>query len=75
MIRIRAWDDFKVASVHVTISRNDVVIEKGKALPRGKKGLWRMMTTVRNDSAPGTVITVVAKDMAGNETKKTVTIP
>ena len=75
LLRIRAWDDFKVATVHVTISRDNVIIEKGKAQPRGKKGLWRMMTTVRNESAPGTVITVVANDMAGNSTKKTVTIP
>jgi len=75
LIRIRAWDDFKVASVHVTITRNNVIIEKGKAQPRGKKGLWRLMTTVRNESAPGTVITVVANDMAGNTTKKTITIP
>jgi hypothetical protein len=75
LIRIRAWDDFRVASVHVTITRNNVVIEEGKALPRGKKGLWRLMTTVRNESAPGTVITVVANDMAGNSTTKTVTIP
>jgi uncharacterized protein YbcV (DUF1398 family) len=34
-----------------------------------------MTTTVRNASAPGTVIDVLAKDMAGNETRKAVTIP
>ena len=75
IIRVRAWDDFKVASVTITIMRDNTVIEKGKAQPRGKKGLWRMATSVRNASAPGTVFEVVAKDMAGNETKKAVTIP
>lgn len=76
LIRIRAFDDFKVASVIVTITNAEgIVIEKGEAQLRGKKGLWRMMTTVRNPSAPGTVFSVVAKDMAGNETTKAVAIP
>ncbi|MEJ1236511.1 hypothetical protein WBG78_00190 [Chryseolinea sp. T2] len=76
LIRVRAWDDFKVMSVSITIAKNDgTIIEEGQALPRGKKGLWRMATTVRNDSVPGTVFTVTATDMAGNKARRIVTIP
>lgn len=76
LIRVRAFDDFKVKAVSITITSADgTLIEKGEALPRGKRGLWRMTTTVRNTNAPGTVFSVVAKDFAGNETHKTATIP
>ena len=76
LIRVRAWDDFKVMSVSIAIAKADgTIIEEGQALPRGKKGLWRMATTVRNDSVPGTVFTVIATDMAGNKAKRTVRIP
>ena len=34
IIRVRAWDDFKVASVSITIMRDNIIIEKGKAQPR-----------------------------------------
>ncbi|MGC3943754.1 MAG: hypothetical protein QM762_04300 [Chryseolinea sp.] len=74
LIRVRAFDDFKVKSVTITIMRDDVIIEKGNAEPRGKKGLWRMTTSVRNASAPGTVFTVVAEDYAGNTARKSVAI-
>jgi hypothetical protein len=75
IIRIRATDDFMVASVSVTITGGDnQVVEAGEARPRGKRGLWRMTTTVRNTHVPGTVIAVEAKDMAGNETLSTLTI-
>ena len=68
IIRVRAWDDFKVMSVSIRIARADgTVIEEGQATLRGKRGLWRMMTTVRNEEVVGTVFTVVAKDMPGNE--------
>ncbi|MEJ1241013.1 hypothetical protein WBG78_22895 [Chryseolinea sp. T2] len=76
LIRVRAWDDFKVMAVSITIAKADgTIIEEGNALPRGKRGLWRMATTVRNDSVPGTVFTVTATDMAGNKAKRTVRIP
>lgn len=75
LIRVRATDDFMVSSVSITISNaENQVIENGEAMPRGKKGLWRMMTTVRNTQVKGTVITVVAKDLPGNETTKVMTI-
>lgn len=75
IIRVRATDDFMVASVSVTITSGDNrMIEKGEAMPRGKRGLWRFTTTVRNANVPGTVITVVAKDMAGNETTGTIQV-
>lgn len=76
LIRVRAFDDFKVKSVSITISNADgSVIETGEAQPRGKRGLWRMTTAVRNNHRPGTVFTVAAKDMSGNVTRKTVAIP
>ena len=75
IIRVRATDDFMVKSVTVTItSAENKVIETGEAIARGKKGLWRMTTTVRNANVRGTVIMVVAKDLAGNEAKKVVAI-
>jgi hypothetical protein len=74
-IRVRATDDFMVSSVTITITNaENQVIEKGEAIARGKKGLWRMMTMVRNTQVKGTVITVVAKDLPGNETTRTLTI-
>lgn len=75
LIRVRATDDFRVASVSITITAADGrVIEKGVATPRGKRGLWRMSTSVRNPDARGTVIEVVAKDYAGNETVRVVVV-
>ena len=74
-IRVRATDDFMVSSVSITITNaENQVIEKGEAIARGKKGLWRMMTMVRNTQVKGTVITVVAKDLPGNETTRVMTI-
>lgn len=68
MIRIRATDDFKVVSVTVTIKVGKKVIEKGEAIPRGKRGLWRYTTTVKNESPKKSVITTEAMDMPQNRT-------
>lgn len=68
IIRIRATDDFKVISVTVTITVGKTVIEKGQATPRGKRGLWRYTTTVKNARFKGSVITAEARDMPGNKT-------
>lgn len=71
IIRIRATDDFRVATVTVSLERTDgTVIEKGNAVPRGKRGLWRMPTTTRNEVVKGTVINVEATDHAGNRTRE-----
>jgi hypothetical protein len=75
MIRVRATDNFKVASVSVTITdAESKVIEQGEAQPWGKKGLWRLTTGVRNPNLIGTVVNVVAKDYPGNTTKKSMII-
>ncbi|MEJ1236994.1 hypothetical protein WBG78_02635 [Chryseolinea sp. T2] len=75
LIRARATDDFKVMSVTITITdSNNKVIEKGEMTARGKKGLWRYSTTVKNLNVEGTMITVVANDLPGNATKETLTI-
>lgn len=72
IIRIRASDDFKVVSVNVTITAADgEVIEKGEAQPRGKKGLWRFFTTIRNPRPQGTVIKVTAYDLPKNKATAT----
>ena len=69
VIRIRATDDFKVASVSVEISTPDhKLVETGEAQPRGKKGLWRFFTTLKNPQPQGTVISVTAVDIPRNQT-------
>lgn len=68
LIRIRATDDFKVISVKVKITLGKKVIEKGEAIPRGKRGLWRYTTTAKNAKVKGSVITAEATDMPGNTT-------
>lgn len=75
LIRARAKDDFMVKSVHVTIRNGDEqIIEQGEATPRGKKGLWRYQTTVRNLELKGTTVTVVVKDLPENVATKRVTV-
>ena len=75
LIRARATDDFKVMSVSIVITdSNNQVIEKGEAIARGKRGLWRYTTTVRNLNLEGTVITVEAKDVPGHTTREQQTI-
>lgn len=72
IIRVRVTDDFKVASVEVTITDGqNQEIEKGLAQPRGKRGLWRFFTTIRNLQPKGTVIRVVAMDLAKNKATAT----
>jgi hypothetical protein len=68
IIRIRAADDFKIVSLSVTISVNTKIIEKGEAQLRGKKGLWRYFTTVKNSHPARTVITALAMDIPQNKT-------
>jgi hypothetical protein len=75
IIRVRATDDFKVTSVKVIIMDADgKVIETGEAIPRGRKGLWRMTATLQHTNVAGAVIKVEANDVAGNTTKATFSI-
>ncbi|MGC3947225.1 MAG: hypothetical protein QM762_22375 [Chryseolinea sp.] len=72
IIRIRATDDFKVVSVTVTILGSDgKELETGEAQLRGKRGLWRFLTTIKNPCPQGTVIRVIASDLARNKTVAT----
>jgi hypothetical protein len=74
VIRIRVTDDFKVASVNVRITTTDGrEIEAGEAQPRGKRGLWRFFTTIKNPCHQGTVITVTAFDIPKNESVASLT--
>lgn len=71
IIRVRATDDFKVVSVKVRITdAGNNLIEEGDAQARGKRGLWRMITTVGNTNATGLTITATARDVAENAVKK-----
>lgn len=75
LIRVRATDDFMVESVTVIIvSAEDEVIEQGEAVARGKKGLWRYATTVRNVNLKGRYVVAIAKDMPGNRTYRLLNI-
>ncbi|MGC3947369.1 MAG: hypothetical protein QM762_23110 [Chryseolinea sp.] len=71
LIRVRALDDFVVVSVTVTISTIDgKVVEAGCAQLRGKRGLWRFMTTTGVPDAKGLMIVAEAKDLSGNTARK-----
>lgn len=67
LIRVRAFDDFMVASVTITISTTQgKVVEVGQAHPRGKRGLWRFITTTGVPEAKGLLLAVEVKDHGGN---------
>lgn len=67
-IAIRATDDFKVTSVHVTISDNaGVVVEQGEAvLAPGAIDEWYYTATTFNTSIGGAKIKIAAYDKPGN---------
>lgn len=67
LIRVRAYDDFMVTAVIVTImATNGNVVETGQAQPRGKRGLWRFTTTTGLPDAKGLIIMAEARDLSGN---------
>ncbi|MEJ1241394.1 hypothetical protein WBG78_24820 [Chryseolinea sp. T2] len=71
MIRVRAFDDFMVMSVIVTVrTTSGNLVETGHAQARGKRGLWRFMTTTGIPDAKGLMIVAEAKDVAGNTVLK-----
>ena len=73
MIRVWATDDFRVATVTVSIFAADSsTVETGLAIPRGKKGLWRFTTTEKNPNVEGCTVKVTVKDFAENTVVGTV---
>jgi hypothetical protein len=71
-IKITAGDDFKVVSVHVTITDNNgALIEQGAAVVQPNSfDDWRYITTAANAALPGTKVTVTVRDKPGNMTTK-----
>jgi hypothetical protein len=69
VMTIKATDDFRVASVAVTITNgHGVLLETGTATPyRLKPFIWKYKTTVINTAMRGTVVNVTAKDYAENK--------
>ncbi|UYQ95923.1 hypothetical protein MKQ68_12510 [Chitinophaga horti] len=67
-IGIRAYDDFRVVAVAVSIySAGGDLIEEGQAIlnPRNHS-TWLYLTTVANADLAGTIIRVTASDFPGN---------
>lgn len=68
-ITVRAVDDFKVASVKVSITNAaGMVIEQGDALLQANGLDWLYTATLQNDGVQGSMISVSAKDLPANET-------
>jgi hypothetical protein len=69
-IAVTANDDFKVMSVHVTITGSTgEVIEQGAAvMPPGTFAFWEYTATVANATLPGTKVAVTVRDKPGNIT-------
>ncbi|WP_343670096.1 hypothetical protein [Chitinophaga sp.] len=68
-ITVRAVDDFKVASVKVSIySAGGDVIEQGDAVLEANGLDWLYTATVANGAVAGGKVRAVAKDLPANET-------
>jgi hypothetical protein len=76
-ITIKATDDFRVASVEVTITDgNGAQLESGNARVEDPKYpfTWAYKTTVANQAVAGTIIRATAMDVAKNRTSFEITI-
>lgn len=74
-ITVRATDDFKVAGVKVKITNAaGVLLEQGDAILLENGLDWLYTATVLNDAVQGSMITVSAKDLPGNETVKEIVL-
>lgn len=74
-ITVRAIDDFKVASVKVSITNAaGVLIEQGDAVLQDNGLDWLYTATVANDAVQAGTITVSAKDLPANETVKEIVL-
>lgn len=68
-IRVQVTDDFKVASVSVSIVHADgTVLEKGNASQQGASNDWLYKATATNNSLDGDKILIQASDLPGNVT-------
>jgi hypothetical protein len=66
---VEARDDFKVASVTITIhDAKGKLIEKGRAVMQINEFDWLYTTTANNENLKGSTITATAMDLPGNET-------
>jgi hypothetical protein len=67
VIRVKAVDNFKVATVEVFISKPDgSLLERGLAALEPNGSDWKYLCTQQNATLPGTVVKIVATDLAGN---------
>lgn len=74
-IRIKAIDDFRVASVTVTISdASGVLIESGSAVMQVNGLEWVYTVSVNVSTLAGEKITVTATDLPGNTTVRETTL-
>jgi hypothetical protein len=74
-IVIRAEDDFKVASVKVSIeSAAGALLEQGDAVMQVNTIDWSYKATQANPALAGVKITAVASDLPGNNTTLSVTL-
>ena len=70
VILVKATDDFKVASVSVSIVVRGKILEDGNATPYPRKPkLWRYIVTTANSKLSSTKVSASAKDKPGNKTK------
>lgn len=76
VIKVRAWDDFKVEGVTVVIES-----ESGEELERGEatfstdvKPDWLYTVRTPNPQRAGTTVTAIARDIPGNATSRTLTL-
>ena len=76
LIVVQVMDDFKVASVTITISNADgSEVESGNAVQNTDNALnWTYSATQNNPSLTGDKITVVVSDLPGNLTQKQETL-
>jgi hypothetical protein len=69
VIRIRAWDDFKVTGVHVVIANSDgTLVEEGDAVKQSNELDWLFTAKKANATLTGDKITVTATDLPMNKT-------
>ncbi|QHS61055.1 hypothetical protein [Chitinophaga agri] len=75
VITVRAYDDFKLVSVKVSIrTAAGAVIEAGDAILQDNGLDWTYTATVDNAAAPGSVITAIATDTPGNQMPREVEV-
>jgi len=75
LIKITAWDDFKVVSVSAELYNSaGILLEKGSAEEKSFRG-WEYIVIGTYDSLTGGKLVVKAKDKPGNVTVKEIIFP